>query len=901
LIFVVVMAVGASFVGEARAENAVSVTVVENDASRIVLRYDIGAPIERTVRIDGEQFTEIRLSSEPVKKVVAAPALPEISRSVIIPDDQRMAVRVLSSAFTMIDDVDIAPSRGVISRQVDPSTVPYFFGDVYETDAFWPEELAWTRDPYILRDHRGMVVTVNPFQYNPVQRTLRAYRSMTIEIAAAGKGAINVMPQQRDERRLSRAFHEIYSSHFVNYNLDGRYDPMNEDGSLLVICHDPWMANVQAFVDHKNAVGISTDIVGVSTIGNNATAIKQHIQNLYDTSDLAFVLLVGDEEHVRTMYPSYGASDPSYSKLAGSDDYPEIIVGRFSAQNVGDLDTQVERTIEYELMPATMTEWFWRGMGVASNQGPGDDGEYDDEHVDNIRDDLLAYGYTEVDQIYDPYATAQMVADGLNAGRGIINYTGHGSPTSWGSSGFNNDDIDDLVNDNMLPFITTVACNNGEFDSYDTCFAEKWLRATNNGEPIGAIGCYASSISQSWDPPMEAQDEFNLLFCAETYNTYGALCFAGSCSMMDDYDAAGVSMFDTWHIFGDPTLRVVGTAEPPTGMRVSPTGGLSSEGPNGGPFTPAERIYILTNYDPQPIDFEVSTTASWLDLSTTGGTIPVEGTAEVVVSINAEAADLPNGYYEEAVEFVNLTNHDGDTTRLCSLEVGVPVPVIVFDFDEDPGWTMEGEWEFGEPTGQGGESWGNPDPTGGATGSNVYGINLAGDYLTDVGGPYHLTSNAIDCSNLTQVSVHFQRWLNSDYQPYVAQRVAVSVDGVTWTELWNNGSDTIADNSWNDVSFDLSEIADNEPTVYLRWSHEVGQDYAWAYSGWNIDDVTIWGVEPSGDCVGDCNGDDVVDVADLLMVLAAWGDTGTLPEDINGDSVVDVTDLLMLLAGWGGC
>src|SRR5690606_27498061 len=52
---------------------------------------------------------------------------------------------------------------------------------------------------------------------------------------------------------------------------------------------------------------------------------------------------------------------------------------------------------------------------------------------------------------------------------------------------------------------------------------------------------------------------FNFLITNEAYVTYGALCYAGSCSMMDDYGSGGVSMFDTWHIFGDPSVRIAMT------------------------------------------------------------------------------------------------------------------------------------------------------------------------------------------------------------------------------------------------------------------------------------------------------------------------------------------------------
>lgn len=54
-------------------------------------------------------------------------------------------------------------------------------------------------------------------------------------------------------------------------------------------------------------------------------------------------------------------------------------------------------------------------------------------------------------------------------------------------------------------------------------------------------------------------------------------------------------------------------------------------------------------------------------------------------------------------------------------------------------------------------------------------------------------------------------------------------------------------------------------------------------------------------CVGDLNSDGVVDVSDLLILLAAWGNCGNCEADITNDGVVDVSDLLALLAAWGAC
>jgi hypothetical protein len=171
-----------------------------------------------------------------------------------------------------------------------------------------------------------------------------------------------------------------------------------------------------------------------------------------------------------------------------------------------------------------------------------------------------------------------------------------------------------------------------------------------------------------------------------------------------------------------------------------------------------------------------------------------------------------------------------------------PAMQYSWNLDTNPGWAMEGEWQFGQPQGLGGDFFGYPDPTTGATGTNVFGINLNGDFALVEAGPLYLTTGVIDCSELTQVSLHFQRWLNCDWQPWALVTVEVSADGLSWTVIWDNGFEEVTDDAWSEHVFDLSTVADNQATVYVRWGHEITQaSGAWAYSGWNIDDVQIYG------------------------------------------------------------
>jgi hypothetical protein len=58
-------------------------------------------------------------------------------------------------------------------------------------------------------------------------------------------------------------------------------------------------------------------------------------------------------------------------------------------------------------------------------------------------------------------------------------------------------------------------------------------------------------------------------------------------------------------------------------------------------------------------------------------------------------------------------------------------------------------------------------------------------------------------------------------------------------------------------------------------------------------------VAPRDHCVGDLDGDNVVGVLDLLMMVSQWGPCGGCAADLTGDGRVDIYDVLILLANWG--
>ncbi|MBD3348637.1 MAG: T9SS type A sorting domain-containing protein [Candidatus Eisenbacteria bacterium] len=287
------------------------------------------------------------------------------------------------------------------------------------------------------------------------------------------------------------------------------------------------------------------------------------------------------------------------------------------------------------------------------------------------------------------------------------------------------------------------------------------------------------------------------------------------------------------------------------GLHVAPETEAHSEGPVGGPFDPAQASYEFT-YEGGATDYEVTLDpwVDWLTLSgDTGGTLAAGDTGDVYVTVNGNADLLQEGVHTGTVYFTDLSNHLGDTTRDFKLFVGDPTLRYAWTLDTDPGWTTEGDWEYGQPTGDGGE-YGGPDPTGGYTGSNVYGYNLNGDYPNYL-SETHLTAGPIDCTDLSGVKLRFWRWLGVEKAQYDHAYVRVSSDGANWTTVWENPTDTtISDTEWVQVEYDISSVADDQQAVYVRWT--MGEtDGGWRYCGWNIDDVEIWALEEASSGVDD--------------------------------------------------
>ena len=558
------------------ANDSYNIKLISQDNNSVIVEYQlIKYSILDSKSINSIQHKKLVVEGGRPTLNLGEPELLKFTSNIQLPQTGFSNFTIIDSKYSVIESVNIIPSKGNLYRNIDPNLIPFNKGSLYELDQDYPSSIFSLSQPYIHRDIRGQTLNFIPFQYNPVQKTLKVYNKIIVKIEfnVSEKGN-NELLRTNDENILNEV-KSSYQKRYLNYT-PTRYNSIGQEGSMLIISPSEYFNELVPFIEWKKQSGREVVLVDIADIGNDQSSIYNYVRTYYQQNpDFLYLLIVGDHDKVACYDagPTGGWdsetkwSDAKYGLISNSNDwYPDIYVGRFSPTNQTDLSNIIHRNLQYEINPDT-SDYYLTAIGLGSNEGYGfgDDGEADWQHLRNIRTDLLNYGYQNVYEFYDgsqggedangnPNST--IISDALNNGISFFNYTGHGDINTCSSGNFSSSHINSATNTGKYPLVISVSCNAGTFTS-ETCISEAWQRASNLGSPTGAIAAAGSSILMSWAPPMATQDEI-VDIIVESYpnnkiQSIGALFYSGQMKMLDDYPNSGKEVIETWVLFGDPT------------------------------------------------------------------------------------------------------------------------------------------------------------------------------------------------------------------------------------------------------------------------------------------------------------------------------------------------------------
>lgn len=536
---------------------------------RTLVKYSISEFAFSELDIRGETMKSISIPGVFLPGVEGAPDLPSEGKYIAVPAGATVSLRILQGSSEILEDIEIAPAPAIPAGTYDGPLHYEKDMAIFARDAYYPAEPVVLSEIKKFRGVDVVVLSITPFQYNPVKKDLKVYRDLEIEITFEGGTR-----EAGDERLRSRWWDPILFNQVLNTGIIPEIDyaarmapgERSNGYEYLIITPDlpeflAWADSIRLF---RTQQGILTGVVTTTAIGGNTVeAIKNYVNNAYNTWTIppVAVLLLGDfstgsagitsQFYVHPSgYPDF-PSDNYFADVSGNN-LPDIVFARITANNAAQLQVMVSKFLNYERNPPTRATYYDKpvtAMGWQTERWF----QLCSEIVGGFFTHVKGKTPTRINAIYagnpdtDPWSTAvnsstiisyfgpnglgyipatpqqlggftggtsSGIVTAINNGSFMILHRDHGSYTSWGEPAFNTSNVNSLRNvNNELTYVFSINCQTGAFHRSTECLAEKFHRYSYNGQNSGALGVLAATeVSYSFSNDTYLWGVFDNLF-----------------------------------------------------------------------------------------------------------------------------------------------------------------------------------------------------------------------------------------------------------------------------------------------------------------------------------------------------------------------------------------------------
>jgi len=534
-------------------------------------------------------FTELFIDGHGKSSTIGDPDLPTYRKLIEVPAGAEFEVILNSQQYKDYKLADLGIENAIIPVQpsvskaiTDPDQIPFVINEkTYLLNKWLGEPLVTVTYVGTMRDVHIASIEVSPVQYNPVSKSIRIYEKIDATVVFKNADLASTILQKK---KFYSPYFGGLCDQFVNYDPPTDSMIMFAPVTYVIVSPPMFKPTLQPFIHWKTQKGFK--IIEAYTdnpdVGTTATSIKNYLHNLYHNppagyNPQSFVLIVGDVAQIPASSNSGQATDLRYCEYTG-DNIPEAFYGRFSAINTVQLQSYIDKTMEYEkyLFPddtflgeCVMVAGYDAG-GNGLTYGNGQINYGTENYFDSIHN-LLSHTYLQPEHTGDNYS--QNIRNNVSNGVCYANYTAHGGVDGWSDPSFNISHIAALQNAHKYPLMVGNCCVTSSFNQ--NCFAEEITRAVNKGA-LGYIGASNNSLwnedywrgvgfkSVSVHPPYNSQHlgAYDVTFhdkgqpVEKWFVTQGQMVVGGNMAVQESNSSSKKYYWEIYNLMGDPSLSI---------------------------------------------------------------------------------------------------------------------------------------------------------------------------------------------------------------------------------------------------------------------------------------------------------------------------------------------------------
>lgn len=480
------------FIAFTNAENNKGFVVKEKTTSEVVLRFSN----EEIEYFNKDGYTHI---SGPTTKTIdnGLPELPKYTASYGINPSRNYVVDFLVKESHTISNIILYPYQDEINKNTTSSSL-FEDLDYFNNHAIYPSKNIFSKTS-TMRGYEILMVDFIPYQYDNISKDLTVFDEVEVIITELP----NNYPMEEEDIKGSKIFERMYNSMVLD-SFDDR-EINYQDPSILYICGGSSLEydSFDNLIDWRRKQGFEVTAIDLTeTGGNSTTYVKNYIENAYENweNPPEFICLVGDASGSGSVptVPAFSVgqggqwganaeSDLPYVLLDGDDVLSDATVGRISIRSETEFNIVVNKILGYEKLYAG-DNWIESVALVGDPYDSGISTVISNEYIAQIMEN---YGVEDINEQYSGQNTFDdFMVDQINSGVSFLNYRGF-----YGFSNFTSNDINQLTNGFKLPFLSTLTCGTGSYQTEVSSMSESLLRAGTPNNPKGAVAVVATAQS----------------------------------------------------------------------------------------------------------------------------------------------------------------------------------------------------------------------------------------------------------------------------------------------------------------------------------------------------------------------------------------------------------------------